>query len=203
MNLPKLVERHVTFRYNGQETGKNLLLVEGNRKLGLEAMAVLEMHNFLEWVTPTLSLRDRVETLFEHYERIKDADPFESLALHWFCAPIEIIESYHEHRQLFALRGHGEKKIRNGLEKFGKKWRVRFDLLTKRKIEIFSEKTITTKRNEKIWPRISLSRLEWIFSATKILLPNENLKQLWTFTPTQRHKTYSMNFLVKKRAKDS
>ena len=46
-----------------------------------------------------------------------------------------------------------------------------------------------------------IKQLEWIFSATKILLPNENLKQLWTFTPTQRHKTYSMNFLVKSELK--
>ena len=57
LSLPKLLERHVTFMHNGQEVGRNLLLVEGDRKSGLSAMAVLEMHNFLEWQAPNLSLR--------------------------------------------------------------------------------------------------------------------------------------------------
>ena len=149
LNLPKLVQRHVSFKYNGQETGKNLLLVEGNRKLGLEAMAVLEMHNFLEWTTPTLSLRDRVETLFEHHERIKDADPFESLALHWFCAPIEIIESYHEHRQLYGPQGSKRKNDAEWAEKIWSKVESAFRYIDDKKSRDLFRKEHHNKKKRK------------------------------------------------------
>ena len=149
LNLPKLVQRHVSFKYNGQETGKNLLLVEGNKKLGLEAMAVLEMHNFLEWVTPTLSLRDRVETLFEHHERIKDADPFESLAVHWFCSPIEIIESYHEHRQLFGPQGSKRKEDEEWAEKIWVKVESAFRYIDDKKSRDLFRKEHHNKKKRK------------------------------------------------------
>ena len=149
LGLPKLLERHVTFKYNGQEVGRNLLLVEGDRKSGLEAMALLEMHNFLDWAAPTLSLKDRVETLVDHFERIEESNPFETLELHWFCAPIEIIESYHEHRQLFGPQGKRRHEAPEWADKIWEKVESAFRFIDDKKSRDLYRKEHHDKKSRK------------------------------------------------------
>ncbi|MBL91778.1 MAG: hypothetical protein CMH56_08225 [Myxococcales bacterium] len=149
LGLPKLLERHVTFKYNGQEVGRNLLLVEGDRKSGLEAMALLEMHNFLDWEAPTLSLKDRVETLVDHFERIEEANPFETLELHWFCSPIEIIESYHEHRQLFGPQGKRRNEAPEWADKIWEKVESAFRFIDDKKSRDLYRKEHHDKKSRK------------------------------------------------------
>jgi len=69
--------------------------------------------------------------------------------LHWFCAPIEIIESYHEHRQLYGPQGSKRKNDAEWAEKIWSKVESAFRYIDDKKSRDLFRKEHHNKKKRK------------------------------------------------------